>query len=128
MPRFPSRETIVATQPVRGGAGKKMKQRKTADPDAIYIVGPVDQQPAPDHDGEQREVDPMQPAYCGRMFRLQPFHVHIFASEPRKVTVRIYMIYGAGVHFGFRRMQTLNRRKSRSPPFRRATRSSAGAG
>ena len=42
---------------------EKMEQLIAENPDAVNCVGPIDQHAAPDHNGKQREVDPMQPPY-----------------------------------------------------------------
>ena len=39
-----------------------LQQREAPDPDAIDGVGPVDERPAPDHDRQQRKIDPVHPA------------------------------------------------------------------
>lgn len=44
------------------GMREKFQQRSVAPAQAIDPVGPVDQQAAPDHDGQHREVDPVEPA------------------------------------------------------------------
>ena len=44
------------------GVGKKAEQDGIAEVDLEDVVGPIDEHPAPDHDEEYREVDPMHPA------------------------------------------------------------------
>ena len=43
------------------------EQSPTAPADAVDVVGPVDPQPAPDHDGQKRKVDPVHPAHGARV-------------------------------------------------------------
>ncbi len=61
-------------EPVR----EEAKERPRADPDAIHLmrvlvgrdgIAPVDKKPAPDHEREQREVDPVHPANGTRVFQ-----------------------------------------------------------
>src|SRR5262249_10814662 len=40
----------------------------------VDVVGPVDQQAAPDHDGQHRDVDPVHPANGPWVLRLQAIH------------------------------------------------------
>ena len=66
--------TVVNVEDVVERVRKELKQRKSAQADPIDVIGPVDQQSAPDHDREQREVDPVEPANCGWVFGFEPFH------------------------------------------------------
>ena len=45
-----------------------------AEVDLVDVVCPIDQQAAPDHDGEDREIDPVHPADGKGMFRDYLFH------------------------------------------------------
>ncbi len=55
------------------GVGKEMKERELTYADSIDIVRPINHQPAPDHDSQDWEVDPMSPARDQLMFVLQAF-------------------------------------------------------
>jgi hypothetical protein len=57
------------------GLREKGEQDIMTQADLVYIVGPVNQQPAPDHDGEDREVDPVHPADVEGMF--EDYFLHI---------------------------------------------------
>ena len=71
-----------AVEPV----GKEVKQRDAADAHVVDVVGPVDQQAAPDHDGQHREVDPVHPANRSRVFRLQAVHDFSSTAVPGALT------------------------------------------
>jgi hypothetical protein len=50
---------------VEGGierVGEEVEEGELTQTDAVDVVGPVDQDAAPDHDGEEGEVDPVGPA------------------------------------------------------------------
>jgi hypothetical protein len=49
-------------------------RKKMESSNAIHIVGPIDEQSAPDHDPQQRKVDPVEPANSSEVFQLQFLH------------------------------------------------------
>src|SRR5215470_1667490 len=51
---------------------KEPEQGSSSNTNTIYVVGPVDQQSAPDHCREHREVDPVKPANRERVFFFEP--------------------------------------------------------
>src|SRR5579863_1680050 len=58
-----------------------MEQRPAAPAHPIFVVGPVNQQTAPNHQRKHRKVNPVKPADRQRMFRFQPFH-RVFHPPP----------------------------------------------
>ena len=61
---------------------KKLDQFNPRNPDPVYIIGPVDQQSAPDHNRQHRKVDPVKPADGQRMFFLESF-THVLYNDYR---------------------------------------------
>ena len=55
--------------------GEEGKQDVVSQVDLVDIVGPIDQHAAPDHHGQDREVDPVHPADGEGMFGDNFFHV-----------------------------------------------------
>src|SRR2546425_4068009 len=49
-------------------------ERDNTQVEMVHVVGPVDQQAAPDHDGQDRDVHPVHPADDSWVFRLQAVH------------------------------------------------------
>ena len=64
---------------------KEMKERLAAPVNFVNIVRPVDQNPAPDHERQKREADPMKPANGARMLFDDPVHAKIILRN-RRVT------------------------------------------
>src|SRR4029078_3020849 len=56
--------------------------------EAVDGVRPIDHRAAPDHQREEREVDPVEPPDGQPMLALQPFHVLYNAGEYEKVSLR----------------------------------------
>jgi hypothetical protein len=67
------------------GIGKKFEQRCIAKTNFIYVIGPIDQEAAPDHDHQYRKIDPVKPSNSERMFRYNFFHEVEYIGD-RKVT------------------------------------------
>jgi hypothetical protein len=44
--------------------GQELEQGRVAPSEPVDVVGPVDPQATPNHDGEQRKVDPVHPTRC----------------------------------------------------------------
>src|SRR5688572_16541340 len=55
---------------------KELEEREISPADSIYVVGPVDQEAAPDHQAEERHVDPVEPANRAGMLEFQALHVN----------------------------------------------------
>ena len=47
---------------------KEFKDGGITPTQAIYIIGPVNEESTPDHDAQYREIDPMKPADSEGMF------------------------------------------------------------
>jgi RNA polymerase sigma factor (sigma-70 family) len=62
------------SRPATEAVGEEVEQRPVAPADAVDVVGPVDQQPAPDHHRQHRHVDPVHPADGAGVFLLQAKH------------------------------------------------------
>ena len=62
---------MVETECIVESLREEMKESDVSPANLINIVGPIDQQAAPDHDGQKREVDPVKPANRSRMLRLK---------------------------------------------------------
>ncbi len=62
--RHPPGKAAFEAEFLVDGVGEQVEPVPTEQADAVGVsnVGPVDPQPTPDHDGEQREVDPVHPA------------------------------------------------------------------
>ena len=59
---------------------KELEKLIIADPDRIDRICPIDQHPAPDHQREERKIDPMQPSDRERMFLFEALsHKFLFA-------------------------------------------------
>src|SRR6185436_18143896 len=56
VPRHTFREAVADVEEIVEPFRKEMEEGEAADSDAIYIVGPVDQHSAPDHQGQHREI------------------------------------------------------------------------
>src|SRR6266403_1885620 len=74
MPGHPLGQAMADAQGGVESVGEELEKRDVAVADAINVVGPVDQQSAPHHEGEQRHVDPMEPADRSRVLPFQGFH------------------------------------------------------
>ena len=57
------------------GVRKKMEPGFVAGMDAVYVIGPIDQHAAPDHDEKDRKIDPVHPTDGEGMFANDLFHV-----------------------------------------------------
>src|SRR6202051_4864165 len=92
MPRHSFGQTRVDRERVVKTLREKMKEGGVSPAECINIVGPVDEQAAPDHDGQQWKVDPVEPANGGGMLGLDLPHEAIsflktvIDSNDRKVT------------------------------------------
>src|SRR5882757_9031968 len=54
--------------------------------DAVFIICPVDQHSAPDHNGQDREIYPVCPSHCQRMFFFNDFH-----SQKYSINIAVIM-------------------------------------
>ena len=57
-----ARQASIEFERLVDGVGEEHEPLPAADAEGVHVLGPVDPQPAPDHDHQQREVDPVQPA------------------------------------------------------------------
>ncbi len=62
--RHAAGEAPIELERLVDGVGEEGEPLPAADPEGVDVLRPVDAQPAPDHDHQQREVDPVQPADC----------------------------------------------------------------
>ena len=59
------------------------------DGDGILIIGPIDQHPAPYHNGEYREIDPVRPPHEQRMFFFDNFHQELCSTKLFKIIIHL---------------------------------------
>src|SRR5580693_6210175 len=91
MPGHALREALVEMERAIETVGEEVKQRGVSPAEFINIVGPIDEHPAPDHDGQHGEIDPVKPADGGGMLGLELLQESVsFLSEYRLEWAKSY--------------------------------------
>src|SRR5271156_4212951 len=88
MPRHSFGQAVADSRQVVSRVRKEMKQSELAHPGAIHVVRPINQRPAPDHDADQREINPVKPADRRGMFGLDSSHPPMY-SRPGRNKLRL---------------------------------------
>jgi hypothetical protein len=77
------------TLSARGLVEIHLRQREIADADAIGGVGPIDEDPAPDHERQEREVDPVKPADRQWVLLFQSAHASLDAAPQERLQLGV---------------------------------------
>src|SRR5262249_35256471 len=88
--RHADRQTLLEIQGAVETVGEEVEQRGVADANCVFVVGPIDQKSAPNHDGQERDVEPVHPADGPWVFRRQTVHDSSLAAaiSTRRVGAR----------------------------------------
>src|SRR5262249_1904241 len=73
---------------------KEVNQRCVPGSNSVDVVGPINHQPAPDHQKQQRKIHPVEPPDGERMFIVQRVHFLFFCSLVGIVMVAIFVSIG----------------------------------
>ena len=91
MPRHTRGKPVFHPHQFDKPGGEELEKHHSEYLDLIGLVGPIDEQAAPDHDHDEREVDPMKPAQGQRVFFGYVWHRGRTTLSLRTRTHQIYV-------------------------------------
>lgn len=88
--RQPERDVQGLVKRIR----KKSQDGFSAPADSVNVIGPVNKKATPNHDRQDREIDPVKPPDCQRVFFYYFFHLLIKSGILHPCTKKTFIKFG----------------------------------